>query len=299
MHRWAFFVAIVGACGSTPPPQPVERPTTRVDGSPDRICARLTALHDEHCGIFTDLELDAASCPRNFRAAQEQPPSSARLAMRRLGRCVAENAYCQETLRCVEGIDHFRVKPLPPAPSAAVACERIHGPLARCGFNYGRDRGSCAQLFDEHPSLLSKSGHCVVEEGDDCDHVVFCIQESTFDKSNLRACSDDEPGKAAGLLQADWRRRNGAGVTELAAARSSKAAPIEVCGFIAENEWLFAATCQDGSHPIMSRSQAESARVGNVGPGGRCGSIVDRYRIACPEETYDIYIDGYVCPLAE
>lgn len=75
--------------------------------------------------------------------------------------------------------------------------------------------------------------------------------------------------------------------------------PIEVCGFLAENEWLFSATCDDGSHPITKRKEAEAARSGNEGRGGRCGSIIDLYKVKCPEATYDIHIDAYVCPLTE
>jgi hypothetical protein len=53
--------------------------------------------------------------------------------------------------------------------------------------------------------------------------------------------------------------------------------------------------CDDGSHPFSSLGQAQSARVGNVGPTGRCGAIVDQYEVRCPEKTYEIFIDMYHC----
>ena len=54
--------------------------------------------------------------------------------------------------------------------------------------------------------------------------------------------------------------------------------------------------CEDGSTPIRDHDTAEAARVGNVGKGGRCGSIIDLYQVKCPEATYELFVDGYVCP---
>ena len=71
--------------------------------------------------------------------------------------------------------------------------------------------------------------------------------------------------------------------------------PVEVCGVRAELTWLVYAECADGSHPFEDGQQAHAARSGNVGPGGRCGSIVDLYMISCPEETYEVYMDMYMC----
>jgi hypothetical protein len=257
-------------------------------------------LKGEHCGLFTDVELDVARCPGAFRAAQEGAPSTDRLAMRSLGRCVVENETCNEAQECVAKIERYRAEPPKHVPLPEVACERLHGALDRCGYKVaGKDRAACVAVLTEHPSLLEKTGRCWVDEGDDCDHVTFCMQDSSFDKTNLRACTDNDPGKAVGLLEPEWTRRNGAGVSRYSQVRSTKSAPIEVCGFIAENEWLFAATCDDGSHPISTRKKAEAARPGNEGPAGRCGSIIDLYKVKCPEATYEIHIDAYVCPLMQ
>ena len=68
------------------------------------------------------------------------------------------------------------------------------------------------------------------------------------------------------------------------------------CGIPAEMEWLLSVTCSDGSRPFPDYDHAHAARVGNVGPGGKCGSIIDLYEVPCPEGTYKIFIDAYVCP---
>jgi hypothetical protein len=74
---------------------------------------------------------------------------------------------------------------------------------------------------------------------------------------------------------------------------SSKDKPAEMCGVPEASAWLESLACNDGSRPV---SNAEEVRLGNVGPGGRCKSIVDEYNVKCPEKTYDIFIDAYICP---
>jgi len=83
-------------------------------------------------------------------------------------------------------------------------------------------------------------------------------------------------------------------VTTFKALKSSKDKPIEVCGIPAEGEWLSGLACGNGTKPV-TRGNVETFRKGSLGPGGRCGSIIDQYTVKCPEASYDIYIDAYVC----
>lgn len=89
--------------------------------------------------------------------------------------------------------------------------------------------------------------------------------------------------------------RPGAGATTFASAPSSKDQPIEVCGVTGSRQWLMAAACTDGSHPLATAPAVMQSRAGNVGPGGRCHSIIDHYVVPCPEATYDVYVDMYMC----
>jgi hypothetical protein len=67
-----------------------------------------------------------------------------------------------------------------------------------------------------------------------------------------------------------------------------------MCTVREENRWLESLACDDGSHPVRN---AEMVRQGNVGEGGRCGSIIDQYVPECPGgKKYPIFIDAYVCP---
>jgi len=54
-----------------------------------------------------------------------------------------------------------------------------------------------------------------------------------------------------------------------------------------------------GSRSASGGGAIERARAGSVGQGGRCGSIIDHYVVACPEAKYDIFIDAYICPLPQ
>jgi hypothetical protein len=193
------------------------------------------------------------------------------------------------------------VQPKQAAITPEVFCDRLIA-LRRCPWaqKFQFERAECITELgaDSYKLFRERFGPCVVGHND-CDEVASCISDSAVEKKDLRACEEKDPSRTVGMAKADWARRKGAGVAKFSAAKSTKDAPVEVCGIPAENEWLVAAACDDGSHPFASRSDAEGARDGNVGEAGRCGSIIDLYRVKCPENTYDIYLDGYVCPLPQ
>lgn len=93
-----------------------------------------------------------------------------------------------------------------------------------------------------------------------------------------------------------YASRYAATATKFSEVMSSKEQPAEVCGIAAGVQLIATLTCDDGTNPYKGdRMAAHGSRAGNVGPGGRCGSIIDRYPVSCPEGTFDIYIDSYVC----
>jgi hypothetical protein len=98
------------------------------------------------------------------------------------------------------------------------------------------------------------------------------------------------------LTDAQAAQRTGQGVRSIGALpATTKAHPVEVCGVAAENAWLAGLTCADGSHPYRGPQDVEASRAGNVGAGGRCGGIIDLYKVPCPDHTYDVYMDMYLC----
>lgn len=76
--------------------------------------------------------------------------------------------------------------------------------------------------------------------------------------------------------------------------------PIEVCGFVQQLDWLTAMHCDDGSRPWGDDVHtAHAARRGSLLPANEetsCGRRIDAYDVACPEKTYVVYINLYVCP---
>ena len=78
---------------------------------------------------------------------------------------------------------------------------------------------------------------------------------------------------------------------------TTKESPLEECGLKTVVLRLISLRCDDGSKPFGDDFRAAHAsRAGSFGPGGRCGSIIDRYDVPCPERTYQVFADGYVCP---
>ncbi|HEX7843443.1 MAG TPA: hypothetical protein VF469_38485 [Kofleriaceae bacterium] len=199
--------------------------------------------------------------------------------------------------------------PIPPKPSAAPAvtaeafCERFDRLTTRCERLASARLDPATCVADARSAIKEDPGFaaiakCVIEH-DDCDAALECAAGQLDPTADPRACDDESQlsvEHAAGIPRAEWDRRNGAGVTVFRNARSTKEAPVEMCGVRAATEWLTMLRCDDGSQPIKNVDDAEHARSGNVGPGGRCHSIIDRYLVPCPEQRYEIFIDAYICP---
>jgi hypothetical protein len=73
------------------------------------------------------------------------------------------------------------------------------------------------------------------------------------------------------------------------------AVPVEVCGVEGELRWLVSLTCLDGSPPFGSMEHAHGSRAGSMGEGGRCGAIIDRYQVRCPDRVIEVFMDMYHC----
>ncbi|HEX4422362.1 MAG TPA: hypothetical protein VH165_30825 [Kofleriaceae bacterium] len=166
-----------------------------------------------------------------------------------------------------------------------------------------QDLAGCPSLIQReldasHDTMLPIM-RCVVDNNE-CAAAMKCIIAATPDPtSQLRACdASASPGlSAVGVPKTAWAQRNGAGVTKFRDAHSTQARPIEMCGIDAANEWLTHLRCDDGSQAVKSHHDAELTRTGNLGPGGRCGSLIDDYDVTCPERRYEIFMDAYICPL--
>jgi hypothetical protein len=200
-------------------------------------------------------------------------------------RTVSAETVCQQYVRLMPTCE-----PLSHARWSAQSC-----------VDYWREELEAAgQDPQRHAQALAFAG-CLARN-DDCDTAMQCVANLHDPTQQLRACDDQSEaasGHAVGLPPAAWAQRRGAGVTTFRDAASTKALPIEMCGVPAATEWLTTLACDDRSRPLATRRDAANARSGNVGLGGRCQSIIDHYRVTCPEASYEIYIDAYVCPRPE
>ncbi|MBX3251246.1 MAG: hypothetical protein KF901_28975 [Myxococcales bacterium] len=94
-----------------------------------------------------------------------------------------------------------------------------------------------------------------------------------------------------------YATRTGHGRTRFSELMTSHAKPLEECGLEAVLLTLARLKCEDGSNPYGGDLRtAHRSRRGNVGPGGRCESIIDLYAAPCPEGVYEVYADMYFCP---
>lgn len=193
--------------------------------------------------------------------------------------------------------------PPPPVAGEATAQQICHRILElkdqKCQMfaNANFDEAGCMKELEssaDDPMIKVFTG-CVMQPS--CEEVQNCVMAAAQNaqaQQDLRACNDTASMSPVGIPKAEWDNRNGAKATKFSQVVSTKDKPVEMCGVPAENEWLESLTCDDGSKPF---GNAENVRAGNVGSGGRCGSIIDQYVVKCPGgKTYPIFIDAYVCP---
>jgi hypothetical protein len=194
-------------------------------------------------------------------------------------------------------------------PTPDTICDRIFALQAEgCDVTsgYGLSPEECREDFgkslnDRGPEARQANlalGRCLIDKPT-CGEVGQCIADisAPHQPQETRLCEEREKYAPVGYPAAEYAARKGANLTLYSKHDSTKEEPIEVCGIPAQMEWLLSMSCDDGSKPFRGFDHAHAARVGNVGPGGRCGSIVDLYAVPCPDVTYQIYIDAYVCPL--
>ncbi len=108
-------------------------------------------------------------------------------------------------------------------------------------------------------------------------------------------CTKPEQFGPVIVTEDQYARRRGARAARFSDEPTTLQQPIEECAVIGSLRRLLSLVCDDGSNPFRAPEAAHGSRAGNLGPGGRCGSVVDLYKVPCPEKTYDVHIDMYVC----
>jgi hypothetical protein len=115
-------------------------------------------------------------------------------------------------------------------------------------------------------------------------------------QSGAAQCMRPEMFGPAVVPAATYAARTGATAHKFSELITSRERPLEECGLEAVLRRLATLTCNDGTNPFKGDLRAAHAsRLGNTGPGGRCGSILDHYRAPCTEKTYDVHADMYFC----
>ncbi len=150
---------------------------------------------------------------------------------------------------------------------------------------------------DDAAEVATTIGLCLRNH---CDAAVECIAaaRASWDSAShrRRSCDDADTAGFVALDAKQWAARTGAQAQRYSDVTTTAARPVEVCELEGQLRWLMTMRCDDDSHPFASLAEAHIARVRNVGAAGRCNSIVDLYQVSCPERSYDIYMDLYMCP---
>jgi hypothetical protein len=200
------------------------------------------------------------------------------------------------------------VSPVRGDPTPESICARVYELKASsCELTSGYDLTQDECVADFHKSFEDRGadarqanislGRCLIDNAS-CEAVGTCITNLSEPESGFRECGARGSAPVA-MPRSEWEQRKAATVKRFSEASSTKDEPIEVCSvWDAEGQidWLLSKTCDDGSKPFKGTHHAHAARVQNVGEAGRCNSIIDLYEVPCPEGTYKIFLDAYVCP---
>ncbi len=84
-------------------------------------------------------------------------------------------------------------------------------------------------------------------------------------------------------------QRAGATAKTYADVDTSKEQPVEVCGLEGARQWLEKTKCPDGS------TGDQQGRVGSVGLGGRCNTMIERFKVGCPDGSINVLIAVHFC----
>jgi hypothetical protein len=110
------------------------------------------------------------------------------------------------------------------------------------------------------------------------------------------ACTRPDVFGPVMIPAAAYRARIGVDAERFSDLTTTKERPLEECGLKTVLRRLTSLRCDDGSNPFGGDLRAAHAsRAGNVGPGGRCDDIIDRYVVKCPEASYSVFADMYIC----
>ncbi|MBA3392497.1 MAG: hypothetical protein H0T89_07635 [Deltaproteobacteria bacterium] len=137
---------------------------------------------------------------------------------------------------------------------------------------------------------------------DSCDEVDAAFRIAASAARGDRAITNckKRPDGSYDLSSEDVLLRRGLGDRVFGDTISTVDSPIQVCGLMGEVKYLTRLTCADGSRPWpKDLDKAHAARQAAETGTSRCGELfgkpVDRYKVPCPEKTYEVFIDMYEC----
>jgi hypothetical protein len=84
-------------------------------------------------------------------------------------------------------------------------------------------------------------------------------------------------------------QRVGTGAKTYADVDPTKEKPVEVCGLEGARLWLENTKCPDGS------AGTQQGRVGSIGLGGRCNTMLEKFKVGCPDGSINVLIAVHFC----
>ena len=189
-----------------------------------------------------------------------------------------------ETLSvCQQGVERFsELAALEPPGEreklAEVRAKRGEAMAAKCGTLVPAAQACFAQAPDIERWMLCLDFYKYPEPESGAVTAGQCLRPGGFGPLNVN--------------HTEYAQRVGAAATHFSKLPE---APVQTCGTRAFGQYMLMLRCDDDSKPFTHPMQVATSRVGNIGAGGQCNSIIDAYRVKCPEREYSIQADSYWC----
>jgi len=84
-------------------------------------------------------------------------------------------------------------------------------------------------------------------------------------------------------------QRRGTAAAKYSDVEATKEQPIEVCGLEGARKWLESTRCPDGSVGV------QGGRFDSIGLGGRCTTMIERFKVGCPDGALNIVFAVHFC----
>ena len=121
------------------------------------VCDRILALQADHCRLVDGYELSRDECIADFERSLDARGDDARAANQAMGRCLLDNASCEEVAQCVVALNPYADQQ-DGTPTDFRTCEdrETYAPVGLSPADFARRHGAGVTRYRDHASTAEQ-----------------------------------------------------------------------------------------------------------------------------------------------